>query len=175
MCRLQTVICTVACEWSEEETIDKDVRDIMRNYHHNDQHDAYSWRVRCFPLLSAARFSYFLFCAKQIYVLLNWISTLLGPPLGLASLQVHEAHAQGYYVPSMPGSKMVLTMPLVIEVIGRFRIREVQDSNFYSEIGYPNWGFSWFFSVPPSKCRGSTVIKLGHDRILPYPFQFFIY
>jgi hypothetical protein len=30
-------------------------------------------------------------------------------------------------------------------------------------------------SVPSSKCWDSTVLKLGHDRFLPYPFQLIIY
>jgi hypothetical protein len=34
--------------------------------------------------------------------------------------------------------------------------------------------FSWFSSVPPGKCRDSTL-KLGHDRFLPHPFQCFIH
>jgi hypothetical protein len=33
--------------------------------------------------------------------------------------------------------------------------------------------FSWFSSVPPGECRDS-ILKLGHDRFLPNPFQFII-
>jgi hypothetical protein len=31
-------------------------------------------------------------------------------------------------------------------------------------------GFSWLFSVSTGKCRESPL-KLGHDRVLPHPFQ----
>jgi hypothetical protein len=34
-------------------------------------------------------------------------------------------------------------------------------------------GFSWLLSVPPGKFR--IVPRLGHDRILPDPFQFIIH
>jgi hypothetical protein len=38
---------------------------------------------------------------------------------------------------------------------------------------YPDWGFSCFSSVSPGKCQDSALL-LGHDRFLPYPFQFII-
>jgi hypothetical protein len=53
------------------------------------------------------------------------------------------------------------------------RIREVPRSNLGPETGYPNWGFSWFSSVPPGECRDRSL-KLSHDRFLPNPFQFII-
>jgi hypothetical protein len=53
-------------------------------------------------------------------------------------------------------------------------IRELPDSNPGPDTGYPDWGFSWFFSVPPGECPDSTL-KFGHDRLLPDPFQFTIY
>jgi hypothetical protein len=34
--------------------------------------------------------------------------------------------------------------------------------------------FSWIFSVSPGKCRVSAL-KIGHDRLLPQPFQFIIH
>jgi hypothetical protein len=30
-------------------------------------------------------------------------------------------------------------------------------SNFGPETGYPDWRFSWFFSVPPDECQDSTL------------------
>jgi hypothetical protein len=39
------------------------------------------------------------------------------------------------------------------------------------ETGYPDWGFSWFFSVPILRCWDSTL-KLGHDCFFSHPFQF---
>jgi hypothetical protein len=36
-------------------------------------------------------------------------------------------------------------------------IREVPGSNLGPETGYPDWDFSWFFSVPPEKFRDSTL------------------
>jgi hypothetical protein len=54
------------------------------------------------------------------------------------------------------------------------RFREVPGSNLSSETGYPDWGFSWFCSVPLSECRVSTL-QLGHDRSFPYPFKFIIH
>jgi hypothetical protein len=54
------------------------------------------------------------------------------------------------------------------------RIREVSDLNLGPETGYLDWGFSWFSSVRPHKCRYSTS-KLGHCRFHPHPFQFVIY
>jgi hypothetical protein len=38
-----------------------------------------------------------------------------------------------------------------------FRIREVLGSNIGLETGYPDWGFSWFSSVPPGKCLANTL------------------
>jgi hypothetical protein len=38
-----------------------------------------------------------------------------------------------------------------------FRIREVPGSNRGPETGYPGWGSSWLSSVPPGKCRDSTL------------------
>jgi hypothetical protein len=37
------------------------------------------------------------------------------------------------------------------------RIREVPGSNLGPETDYPDWGFSWFSSVFPGKCRDSTL------------------
>jgi hypothetical protein len=51
-------------------------------------------------------------------------------------------------------------------VSGRLRVRFSA-----SATGSSDWGFSCFFSVPPSQCRDSNL-KLGHDRFLPNPFQF---
>jgi hypothetical protein len=51
-------------------------------------------------------------------------------------------------------------------------IWEVLGSNV--ETGYPDWGFSWFYSVPPGKFQGSTL-KLGHDHSLQLPLQFIIH
>jgi hypothetical protein len=51
------------------------------------------------------------------------------------------------------------------------RIREAPGSSLGSESGYPDGGFSWFSSVPPSEFKDSTLV-LGHDRFLPNPFQF---
>jgi hypothetical protein len=61
-----------------------------------------------------------------------------------------------------------LTPNVVVEWLTLLlRIREVQGSN----LGYPDWGFSWFSSVPPGKFWDSTL-KLGNDRFLPHPFQY---
>jgi hypothetical protein len=49
----------------------------------------------------------------------------------------------------------------------------VPGSNTVLEAGYPEWGFSWFFSVPPGECRDSTLM-LGHGFLLPNPFHFII-
>jgi hypothetical protein len=51
-------------------------------------------------------------------------------------------------------------------------IREVPGSNLGEETDYPD--SSWFSSVLPEECRDSAL-KLGHDRFLPNPFQFFIH
>jgi hypothetical protein len=53
-------------------------------------------------------------------------------------------------------------------------IPEVPGSDVGSEIGYPDLGFSWFSSDPPGKCWYSAL-KLGHERLLPRPFQFIIH
>jgi hypothetical protein len=50
------------------------------------------------------------------------------------------------------------------------RILEVPGSILGPAIGYPDWGISWFSSVP-GECRDS-ILKLGNDRFLPNPFQF---
>jgi hypothetical protein len=50
-----------------------------------------------------------------------------------------------------------------------FRIREVSGSNLGVETGYPNF-FVVFLSC--SRKMQGYYIKLGHDRFLPYPFQF---
>jgi hypothetical protein len=39
---------------------------------------------------------------------------------------------------------------------------------------YPDWGFSWFSSVLPGECQDSTL-NLGHNSLLPNPFQFSIH
>lgn len=39
-------------------------------------------------------------------------------------------------------------------------IREVSDSNLDLHIGYLDWDFSWFLSVPPGKYRDSSSIGL---------------
>jgi hypothetical protein len=38
------------------------------------------------------------------------------------------------------------------------------------DTGYQDWGFSWYFSVPPSKFQDTTC--LSHDYFLLNPFQF---
>jgi hypothetical protein len=55
-----------------------------------------------------------------------------------------------------------------------FRIREVPDSYLVLETFHPDWGFSWFFSVPPGEWLGSTS-ESGQDCFLPNPFQFISY
>jgi hypothetical protein len=50
-------------------------------------------------------------------------------------------------------------------------MREVPGSNRDPETGHPDRGISWFSSVPPGKCRDSTL-KLGHYCFLSYPLQF---
>jgi hypothetical protein len=39
---------------------------------------------------------------------------------------------------------------------------------------YPGWGFSWYSSVPPRKCRDSKLNQ-AIDHFLPHPFQFIIH
>jgi hypothetical protein len=51
------------------------------------------------------------------------------------------------------------------------RIRKVSDSNLGSEIGYPDWGFSWLFSLPPGDCQDCT---LSHNSFLPNLLLFII-
>jgi hypothetical protein len=51
------------------------------------------------------------------------------------------------------------------------RIREV--SGLILSPGYPDRGFSWFLSVPPGKCQGSTL-KLVYSHFLSNPFQVII-
>jgi hypothetical protein len=53
-------------------------------------------------------------------------------------------------------------------------ILEVTGSILSSDIGYPEWGFSWFLTVPPGECRDSTL-KFVHDCFLPNNFQFIIH
>jgi hypothetical protein len=54
------------------------------------------------------------------------------------------------------------------------RIREISASNIGPVNDYPDWGFSWFCSVYPGD-RQSFTLKLGHDLLLSYPFQFIIH
>jgi hypothetical protein len=53
-------------------------------------------------------------------------------------------------------------------------IQEVPGSNLNPETGYPDWGFSWFSSIPTGECQDSAL-KLGHDCFLLNPFQFIIH
>jgi hypothetical protein len=46
-------------------------------------------------------------------------------------------------------------------------IRKVPSSKLFTEIGYPDWWFSWFLLVSPG--------ILGHDRFLTNIFQFIIH
>jgi hypothetical protein len=55
-----------------------------------------------------------------------------------------------------------------------FHIPEVPALNLGPETGYPNRDFSWISSVPPVKYRDSTL-NLGHDSLLPNPFQLITY
>jgi hypothetical protein len=43
------------------------------------------------------------------------------------------------------------------------RIREVSGSNLSPKTGCPDWGCSWFFSVPPGTCRYSTLTYATTD------------
>jgi hypothetical protein len=54
------------------------------------------------------------------------------------------------------------------------RIQEVRGSSLGSGTGYPDWNFSWLFSVPPGESR-DIILKLGHDRFLPNPLNFIIH
>jgi hypothetical protein len=56
----------------------------------------------------------------------------------------------------------------------RVCIREVPGLNLGPQTGYPDWGFSWFSSLPPNKCWDSTL-KLGHHCFLWIIFQFIIH
>jgi hypothetical protein len=47
-------------------------------------------------------------------------------------------------------------------------IRKVLGPKLGPETGYPESGFSWFSSVPPSEFLDSTL-KLGHNSFLPNP------
>jgi hypothetical protein len=49
------------------------------------------------------------------------------------------------------------------------RIREVLSSYLSPETGYPDWGFSWFFS--PSRQILGLYLKLCHNHFLPDVFQ----
>jgi hypothetical protein len=48
-------------------------------------------------------------------------------------------------------------------------IMEVFGSNLIRKFGYPDWGFSWFSSTSPEKCRDISL--LGPDHSLPNAFQ----
>jgi hypothetical protein len=49
------------------------------------------------------------------------------------------------------------TLNVVVEWLTfQFRIQEVQGSNLDSETSYPDWGFSWSFSIPPDEFRDSA-------------------
>jgi hypothetical protein len=47
-------------------------------------------------------------------------------------------------------------------------VREVLCANFRQHTGYPDWGFSWFSSLHPEKCRDSILI-----RPQQFPYKFF--
>jgi hypothetical protein len=51
-------------------------------------------------------------------------------------------------------------------------IRDIPGSNLGPETEYSEV-FSWFSSVPPGKCRDSTL-KLGHNLFPPNPLHFII-
>jgi hypothetical protein len=53
-------------------------------------------------------------------------------------------------------------------------IQKLQGSNLGPETSYPDWGFSWYSSVPSGEFRDSTL-KLGHDHFLQNPFHFVIH
>jgi hypothetical protein len=53
-------------------------------------------------------------------------------------------------------------------------IREVPSSSLGWDTGYPNWDFSWFFSVPPSKVRDSAL-NLATTASVLKSFQFTIH
>jgi hypothetical protein len=45
------------------------------------------------------------------------------------------------------------------------RVEPTQNpENLGRETSYPDWVFSWFFSVFPGECRDNTL-KLGHDPL----------
>jgi hypothetical protein len=49
----------------------------------------------------------------------------------------------------------------------------LSSSYLIPETGYADWIFRVFFSVCPYECQ-DIILKLGHDRFLPNPFQFII-
>jgi hypothetical protein len=56
----------------------------------------------------------------------------------------------------------------------RFPIQEVPGSNLATITGYPNWGFSLFFSISTNGCQ-VPHLKFGHYRFLPHSLQFIIH
>jgi hypothetical protein len=47
-----------------------------------------------------------------------------------------------------------MKMDVAVEWLSRwFRIREVQATDHFSQLGYPDWGFWWSFSVTAGKCH----------------------
>jgi hypothetical protein len=73
-----------------------------------------------------------------------------------------------------PVAKQINVFNVVVEWLTLlFRIRKFTSYILTAVTAYPDWGFSWFSSVLPGKCRDSTL-KLGHDHFLPNHFQFII-
>jgi hypothetical protein len=61
---------------------------------------------------------------------------------------LHVSHPQGC---EHPRSRTTgLEVPLYSRTL------EVRISNFCRDVSYPDWGFSWSFSVPPSKLQNSS-------------------
>jgi hypothetical protein len=52
---------------------------------------------------------------------------------------------------------LTAALNIVAKWVTSLHIWEVRASNLDLETGCPNLGFSWFSSVPPSKCWGSTL------------------
>jgi hypothetical protein len=96
----------------------------------------------------------------------SWMSRSYTPLPPSASMACRVTALLFYYCP--PTHRSYWTS-LSSDLTLLLRIREVTGSNLGLETGSPDWGFSCFSSVPPSKSWDSAF-KLGHDRFLPHPF-----
>jgi hypothetical protein len=137
MCCLQTDICTEACEWGKRQLIKTyEIQYALMIIMPGTMH--IHGVLPVFPLYIFILFG--LVRNRFMFRLIKICS--VEAPLGPASLHVHEAHVRYYSSFDARINNVIKiyesVMQLVIEVIGRYLVRQIQSSNSDRATGCPD-------------------------------------